>query len=399
VRREAIVIGLWPLMWMICGSARADECPKYTGGISQGLVSVPTLVEASGLAGSRLDPGVFWSHNDSGSPTWLYALDGAGRPLAVFDLPGTVNVDWEDVAIGPGPIAGVDYIYLADIGDNASRRDELAIYRVPEPAVTPGTNGSLPGAVALRIQYPDGPHNAETLLADPITGDLYIVTKSYIDPTSRVYRFAFPHDETVRTTVDLVGFHTFPGGPVAFATTGGDISPEGDQVLIRTYTQAALWTRLPGETVAQALARPPCDVPLAPELQGEAIAFAADGSAYYTTSEQAGLGPQPLNRYARLDATSECSVGLSLRYTHGTLEMYFELGTSEPAAWNVWLWFSGSFVSLWSLPVPVIDPPAALPTLAFPFPQVGEALFITGLSGGGFACWNWEAVDTGQSSP
>jgi hypothetical protein len=395
MRKE--LVGLWLLASLLGADARAAECPKYGGGGNQGSVTAPTLLEASGLVASRRYPGVFWSHNDSGAPPRLYALDAGGGPLAEFDLAGAANLDWEDIAIGPGPVLGADYLYVGDIGDNLSLRSVLTIYRVAEPAIGPGGGGPLSGAVALQFQYPDGLHDAETLLSDPVTGDLFIVTKTTnaTDPTSRIYRFPFPHSETGTTTLELVGTHTFAGGPLDFATTAGDISPQGDQILIRTYTGAFLWPREPGESVAQALASPPCQVPLLFELQGEAIAHAADGSAYYTTSERAGFGPQPLYRYPRLDATPDCRLDLSLSYVGGTLEMDFELGTKEPAFWSVWISVPGFFAPLWSVPVQVIDPPASLPTLSAPFPRLGPLLFVTALTGADLACWNWQVVDTG----
>jgi hypothetical protein len=67
--------------------------------------------------------------------------------------------------------------------------------------------------------------------------------------------------------------------------TGGDIAPDGSAILLRTYADAFLWPRRPGEAIAEALSRPPCQVPLRVEPQGEAIAFSADGRSYLTVSE------------------------------------------------------------------------------------------------------------------
>ena len=46
-----------------------------------------------------------------------------------------------------------------------------------------------------------------------------------------------------------------------------------------------MWLRGPGESLADALARPPCEVRVASETQGESFAFLADGSGYVTVSE------------------------------------------------------------------------------------------------------------------
>ena len=42
----------------------------------------PELRESSGIAVSRTQPGVLWSHNDSGDAPTLYAIDLKGRLLA-----------------------------------------------------------------------------------------------------------------------------------------------------------------------------------------------------------------------------------------------------------------------------------------------------------------------------
>ncbi|MEZ4468295.1 MAG: hypothetical protein R3F43_28635 [bacterium] len=81
------------------------------------------------------------------------------------------------------------------------------------------------------------------------------------------------------------GADPLPGGTL---TTGGDISPAGDAIIIRTYSSAYLWRRSPTATVAEALTTPPCRLPLAREPQGEAIGFSASGQGYFTVSEQAG---------------------------------------------------------------------------------------------------------------
>ena len=78
---------------------------------------------------------------------------------------------------------GRPLLYVGDIGDNASRRASIDVYRVPEPRV--GAAASAPAA-RLRLRYPDGAHDAEALLVDPLRGDLVIVTK--VLGAARAYR-------------------------------------------------------------------------------------------------------------------------------------------------------------------------------------------------------------------
>src|SRR3954447_19946285 len=152
--------------------------------------------ESSGVAASALDSNVYWTHNDSGDGPFLYAFDRQGRKKGVWKVTGASATDWEDIAIGPGPISGKPYIYIGDTGDNRSKRRSIVIYRIPEPAIRAADASSSKSkpvptepAEAMRFQYPDGPHDCEALLVHPTTGDVYLVTKAYGDEsTTKVYR-------------------------------------------------------------------------------------------------------------------------------------------------------------------------------------------------------------------
>ncbi len=53
----------------------------------------------------------------------LYAISAKDATLlARLDIQGGINCDWEDLAVGPGPIAGHSYIYIADTGGRPSRK-------------------------------------------------------------------------------------------------------------------------------------------------------------------------------------------------------------------------------------------------------------------------------------
>ena len=90
--------------------------------------------------------------------------------------------DWEDIAAGPDP-DGRPLLYVGDIGDNAPGGPTIDVYRVAEPQV--GDTATAP-AERLQLRYPDGAHDAEALLVDPLRGDLVIVTK--VLGAARAYR-------------------------------------------------------------------------------------------------------------------------------------------------------------------------------------------------------------------
>jgi len=268
----------------------AQTCPVFSSATTTGTVASNALVEASGIAASRRNPGVLWSHNDSGGSNNVFALGLDGADLGTFTLSGTTAVDWEDIAIGPGPVSGNDYLYIADTGDNFNIRPNVKIYRVPEPTVTPSApagNVTLSGVQTITLVYPDGSRDAETLMVD-INGDLYIVTKR-VSAHGRVYRAAFPQSTSSTITLEFVD--EIPWGAVNGngGATGGDIAHDGSAVIVRRASgfspAATLWRRAPGTSLAEVFAQPGCDVAMPSEPQGEAVAFSPHDLGFYTISE------------------------------------------------------------------------------------------------------------------
>jgi hypothetical protein len=266
------------------------DCPKFADGQTRGALENAELTEASDLVPSTKNPGVLWSHNDSGAKARLFALTIDGRDLGSYHLERAALEDWEDMAIGPGPVAGKSYLYVGDIGANNRARKQISVYRVEEPVVELGQKPKkrrLEAVERFNFVYPDlASRDAESLMIDPREGDLYLVTKPH-HGVPVVYRMKAPLDSgKTRTLEQVVALSTLGGGPLLpTLVTSGDISPDGSMILLRTYIHAYLWQRRDGEGVAAALQRPPCGVPLPVEPQGEAIAFAADGKGYYTVSE------------------------------------------------------------------------------------------------------------------
>ena len=70
------------------------------------------------------------------SSAQIFAMTPAGTNLGTYSTTGAGKTDWEDISIGPGPVANTQYIYVADIGDNNLARSTVAVYRVPEPSVS-----------------------------------------------------------------------------------------------------------------------------------------------------------------------------------------------------------------------------------------------------------------------
>jgi len=242
------------------------------------------LLEISGVAASRVNPGILYIHNDSGNPSQVYLTDGSGSDKGTLTLTTVGNRDWEDIAVGPGPIAGVSYIYIGDIGDNDSKYGSVFVYRFPEPDLTGKTLpfvANITNVDIIELKYPDGPRNAETLMVDPLTKDIYIASKE--SNISKIYTVKYPQSITSVTVMSPVVQLFFN------KATGGDISPDGTEILIRGNQLIWYWKLPAGTTISAGLITQPQIAPyFNNEPQGEGIGFAADGTGYYTDTEIKG---------------------------------------------------------------------------------------------------------------
>ena len=251
----------------------------------------PAIEESSGLAASRTNPNIYWTNNDSGDAPLVYAFDSTGESRGVFRVTGAQARDWEDMAIGPGPGRGQSYLYLGDIGDNEKRRSEIVVYRVAEPKLTAADKTSsksnpraTPPSEAIRLRYPDGKFDAESLLVHPTRGNIYIVTKVMLR-NATVYEATAPFNAGQVITMKRIGEIKIPsmlGGNL----TGGSISPDGRRIALCDYLQGY-------EVVLPAASKNFNDIwkqtftsfPLGQREQGESIAYRADGKAILATSE------------------------------------------------------------------------------------------------------------------
>jgi hypothetical protein len=239
------------------------------------------LLEISGVAASRLNPGILYIHNDSGNTNQVYLTDGTGADKGTLTLTPVGNRDWEDIAVGPGPVAGISYVYVADIGDNDSKYGSVFIYRFPEPDLTGKTLpfvASITAIDVIQLKYPDGPRNAETLMVDPLTKDIYIASKE--SNISKIYVARYPQSTTATTVLNPVVQLYFN------KATGGDVSPDGTEILLRSNQLIWYWKLPAGTGISAGLLTKPQIAPYANnEPQGEGVGFAADGTGYYTDTE------------------------------------------------------------------------------------------------------------------
>ena len=286
------------------GLALSPICPPTAAGAStaeagpQVLCTIrdPRIPESSGLAaaGSSL-----YTVNDGGFGLRVFVLDRTCRVRRVISG-GVDPYDVEDLARAPDGT-----LWLADTGDNDADRSTVALERI-------GPDG---GARLFRLRYPDGPHDAEALLLD-VAGRPYVVTKEPL--TAGVYTPAAPLSSARPTALRRVATLSFAptgtaGGPVGTASqvvvTGGSVSADGRLVVLRTYTDAYIWSAPDGDIAAALGSRRPTRIPLPSTNQGEAVAVSPAGDSLLTTTE--GL-PGPVHQVPLGDAAPHRSVSPSV---------------------------------------------------------------------------------------
>jgi hypothetical protein len=246
------------------------------------------LKEASALAASAKYPGVYWTLNDSGNSPTIYALDEKGELRGTFKVDDAENEDWEAIQVGPGR-DGAPALYIGDIGDNDEKRKEIQIYRVPEPE--PGqANGKPPNAKTsaaevFRFTYPDGAHDAETLLVHPATGELLIVTKE-VPGRATVYRAPMPLNPGKSTRLELVtklDLNKF--GVKTDVVNDGTITVDARRLTLRTYSRGVEFDVPPGAALASIWGETPRVFKIDDPPQGEGISYRLDGTALLTIGE------------------------------------------------------------------------------------------------------------------
>jgi hypothetical protein len=254
-----------------------------------GRLQIKAMDEISGIAASGINPDIYYVHNDSGDTSRFFAILPTGKVKSTIYFKGDPKEilfgvhDCEDIAVGPGPAKGKSYVYLGDIGDNYSIRKYITVYRMEEKTAWAKDSLSKAEAVPIHFKYPDGPKDAETLMIDPIEKLMYIVSKRQDSVTVYTSPLSYIANDTLVLTKRCKLF--FKGYILLKWITAGDISKDGQQILIKSYSKVYYWKRDNNEPVWKTLQKKPLELPYIQEKQGEAIGFTPDGKGYYTTSE------------------------------------------------------------------------------------------------------------------
>ena len=247
------IVGLVAVVPFVIGTVAGAALPPRDVELT---FTDPAIVESSGLVVT--DDGLFVTVNDSGDSGRVFVVAPSG------DTVGVTSWDGEPIDVEALAPAGPGFVWVGDIGDNTASRDSVEVLKVPV-----GRGDQHVDPERYELVYPGGPRDAETLMANPHTGQLFVVSKVLFGGT--VYAaprdLSADHPNELRPVADSVGF-----------ATDGSFFPDGRHYVVRDYTGATVYTFPGHEKVG--------DLRLPAQKQGEGIAVDADGAVFVSTEGQ-----------------------------------------------------------------------------------------------------------------
>ncbi|QDE32692.1 hypothetical protein [Shewanella polaris] len=290
-----------------------SACAMPIGMTQAGSITAPSIDEASGLAVSRINDQILWLHNDSGDTARIFAIDTQGNQLAIVNITGVKNNDWEDIA--SFVYQGESYLLIADVGDNQAKRSKYQLHLIKEPDLSQ-LNGpkilSVKPSWSMTFTYPDGAHDCESVAVDLAKQKILLLTKRDKLPILFELPLMAPSGQNAsnNSSVEMVNKQAKRVGEIAplptamldyasiytwigFAgkPTAMDISADGLSAVVLTYTHAFYFTQPQPSDWLSLFATQPQQIMLPSIKQAEAVGFSQDGHSIYITSERL---PAPL---------------------------------------------------------------------------------------------------------
>jgi hypothetical protein len=289
----------------------------------------PEIVESSGLV---VVDGMLVTTNDSGDPGRLFSVDPeTGETVAV--------THWSDDPVDVEALApaGGGAAWVGDIGDNRAERDDVVVARVPV-----GQTDADVDAPTYRLVYPEGARDAESLVADPATGRLYVASKGLFGGV--LYAAPAELSATKPNRLEEVG-------PVLPIATDAAFFPDGRHLIVRNYSDAAVYS-WPDLTEIGRFGLPD-------QYLGEGIAVADDGTIYVSSeglhapvlritmpaAVRRAMEPASPTASPAPTASTEPSPSDTPTPPPGS-QVGTELPEQEPAPRPVWPWALGGLVGL-----------------------------------------------------
>lgn len=264
-------------------------------------IGFQALNEVSGISRSQRFDDVFWMHNDSGDQARLFAMNREGeilfpkflpfhgqkvvkgrRPWQGHRIDLAAHYDWEDIA------TDVDWIYVADTGNNGNARRDLGIYKIPD--FEPGSIEKTRVIDYYPIRYPDQESfpatrwhfDSEALFIDGRYA--YLLTKHRVagridrfEAGSNLYRLDLEVKprEALLTKVD--------SSKTLFMVTAAELSPDGQRLAVLGARRLSVFLRPP---VGDAWLQQPVesmDLEVSEVGQVEAVTWIDNGTLWVTS--------------------------------------------------------------------------------------------------------------------
>ncbi len=248
------------------------------------IVRLPDVLhESSGIAMTL--PGRLWSHNDSGNENKIYCIDTLGNLLKTITVSNASNVDWEELALD-----NMQRLYICDVGNNNNDRQDLAIYRIPDPETISGTNVT---AEIIRFSYEDQteyppPASLRHYDMEAVVwhnDSLFLFTKDRTAPLSGYTRMYKIPAKPGTHTAEFSGRYYIGNTVTAVQVTSADIHTDSGKLVLLTYDRLIVFSNFAGSRFFEgnAVHYPFTSLP----GQVEAVHF-INGSELYITAEGAG---------------------------------------------------------------------------------------------------------------
>ena len=192
--------------------------------------------ESSGLACSKRDRHVLWTHNDSGHMPIIYAMDHKGKDLATFHLESNAwedtlqAYDWEDM--DAFEYQGKPYLLIADTGDNMRLRFDYRIIIIKEPDLTRQTNTVISPQWSFNFKFKNNySYDVESVAVDIVNERILLLSKR----TDHALMFELPliveNSDKIQTAVKIAEFKNIKNASAL------DISADGQLMSINTYAR------------------------------------------------------------------------------------------------------------------------------------------------------------------
>lgn len=255
----------------------------------------PEISEISGICPSLELDDVYYIHEDSGTDPKIFTINANGEILSTIMLNAIGANDYEDISSFKSN--GISYIFLADIGDNFKRRNHITIYKIKEPYTKNSTDIrdlSISEIEYVKLKYPAefGPQDAEAFSVHPLSGELFLFTKS--KGKSLVFKYEWTGLESESELI-YCGVLNMPREQV----TASDFSSDGKVLTVKTYEYIYSWNMESEHSLNQLFEQSASLLPYKAEVQGEAFCWSKSADCYFTVSEKrSGIKPR-LNQYCK----------------------------------------------------------------------------------------------------